>query len=287
MRSIPSAGEEPGLLRDLVRRPGVHAATESGIFALGVLAHADHVDIGGAAVGERRADAWQQPHRAQIDVLAEALTDRKNQLPHGDVIRHGGRTDRAEIDRIERPQPVECVRGHHAARLEEVRAAPREIRELDREAVARRCTLQHLDAGGDHLLSDPVARNDRDSIGRHQLSRLSVSSSPSVFLCLLRICVFCGSGLLVSSSSGVFRCLPRTLLRHAHRIDALAQRVRGADRADHACFAGQARQIADSKDRFDARAVRTDELLQAEGFQLPRRPCELLVVVQEQSADRR
>ena len=84
------AREDAGLLGHFVRRADVQAAADAGVLALGVLAHADHVDVGGAAVGERRGDARQQPHRPQVHVLVEALAQRQDQLPDRDVIGHRG-----------------------------------------------------------------------------------------------------------------------------------------------------------------------------------------------------
>ena len=78
--------EEAGLLGDFVRRADVDAAAEPGVLALGVLAHADHVDVGRRAVRERRRQAGKQPHRPQVDVLLKALAQRQQQIPHRDVI---------------------------------------------------------------------------------------------------------------------------------------------------------------------------------------------------------
>ena len=65
------------------------------------------------ASGER--DPGQQPHRPQVDVLIEALAERQDQLPHGDVSGTDGCADRAEVDRVERREPLEAVVVHHAA----------------------------------------------------------------------------------------------------------------------------------------------------------------------------
>src|SRR3954452_7863656 len=69
------AGEYADLLRDLVRGAAVNAAAHARVFTLRVLAHAYHVDIGGAAAGQRRRQTCKQPHRPQIDVLIEPLAD--------------------------------------------------------------------------------------------------------------------------------------------------------------------------------------------------------------------
>ena len=120
--------EDAGLLRHFVRRADVNAAAEARVFAFGVFADAHHVDVRGAAVGERRGQAGQQAHRPQVHVLVEALADRQDQIPDGDVIGHRRRADRAEIDRVERGQPLEPVLVHHPAVPRVVARSPRAAR---------------------------------------------------------------------------------------------------------------------------------------------------------------
>ena len=71
----------------------------------------------GAAVGERRGQPGEQPHRPQVDVLIEALAERQEQVPDGDVIGHRRRADRAEVDGVEGGEPLEAVFVHHPAVL--------------------------------------------------------------------------------------------------------------------------------------------------------------------------
>ena len=115
MRSMPCAREQAGLLGHFVRRADVNPAAEAGVFAFRVLAHADHVDVGRGAIGERRGEAGQQPHRPQVDVLLEALAQRQQQIPDRDVIGHRRRADRAEVDGVERGRALESVLVHHPA----------------------------------------------------------------------------------------------------------------------------------------------------------------------------
>ena len=53
-------------------------------------------------VAQRARDAGQDAGRPDVGVLVERLADREPQPPERDVVRHVGRADRAEIDRIER-----------------------------------------------------------------------------------------------------------------------------------------------------------------------------------------
>jgi len=54
---------------------------DAGIFALGVLADAHHVDLAGALVAQWAGDAAQQLDRPQVDVLVERLADGQQQAP--------------------------------------------------------------------------------------------------------------------------------------------------------------------------------------------------------------
>src|SRR3546814_8886874 len=56
---------------DLALRAREHRAADRGVLALGVLAHDEEVDVAGPAAGQRRGYARHQPHRPEIDVLAE------------------------------------------------------------------------------------------------------------------------------------------------------------------------------------------------------------------------
>ena len=71
LRSL--AGEDNRLDSDLIGCAAAQATADAGVLALRVFAHADHVDLGRALADERARDAWQQAHRAEIDILVEAL----------------------------------------------------------------------------------------------------------------------------------------------------------------------------------------------------------------------
>ena len=70
IRSQPRAGEDGLLHRHLLVGALVEPAADRGVLALVVLAHDEQVDVAGRAAGQRRPDALEQPHRAQVDVLA-------------------------------------------------------------------------------------------------------------------------------------------------------------------------------------------------------------------------
>ena len=129
------------------------------------------------AVGERRREAGQQPHRAEVHVLVEALPKRQNQLPHRHVIGDPWRADRAEVDGVERRKAVEPVFVHHPVVLQVVFAPPRQLGEGNR---GRRSACDRFDCGHprrNHFAADAVAGDDRDLklvIGCHCLVAASV-----------------------------------------------------------------------------------------------------------------
>ena len=149
------------------------APADRGILALVVLAHDEVVDVAGLAVGERRFEAVEEPHGAQVDVLLEAAADRDQQAPQRDVVGHAGPADGAQIDGVVLGDLVEPVGRHHGAGLGEALARPVEMVPgvVDAEAGADR--LQHADALGHHLVADAVAGDDGDPefVGRLRRGR--------------------------------------------------------------------------------------------------------------------
>ena len=105
-----------------------------------------------ARPAERRVDARQQPHRPQVDVLLEALAERKDQLARRNVIRHARIADRAQVDGVELAHLLEPVGVHHPAVPQVEIASPRKLGEIAAEVPLRRRHLHHLDAGGNDFL---------------------------------------------------------------------------------------------------------------------------------------
>jgi hypothetical protein len=171
--------EDAGLLGHLVRRAAVQPSADAAVLALRILAHADHVDIFGAAARERRRDAWQQPHRPQIHPLSEPLTQRQDQLTRRDVIGDTRIADRAEINRVERHQPIDAVVVHHAPVLQVVIAPPRDLRELADEVALFGGEIQDVDAGRDHFLADSVTRDHCYAISLHLMILPRKASTPT------------------------------------------------------------------------------------------------------------
>ncbi len=164
------AGEDRGLGRDLFRVAPVRAPAVAGIFALAVLAHDDPVDAAGRDGAKRRLDPRQEPRRAHIGVLVEALADGEAQAPQGQVVGQIGVADGAEEDRIEAFEILDAVLGHHAALGAVIVRAPRQGLDAKLEAGARGHGFEHLDPGRDHFLADAVARDRRDAIGGQRVS---------------------------------------------------------------------------------------------------------------------
>ena len=160
----PPAGEEGRLGGQLVIRARVQPAAGPRVLALGVLPHAQHVEVGRPAAGERAAHAGQEPHRPEVDVLLEALADGQDQLPHRHVVGHPGPAHRAEVDGVEVAQAIEAVRLHHPAGAAVVLAAPGQLLRLQPDPGRARGRFEDGQSGGDHLAADPVPRDDRDAM---------------------------------------------------------------------------------------------------------------------------
>ncbi len=153
--------EDAGLLRDLAIGADVDASADARVLAFGVFADAHHVDVRRAAIGQRRRQSRQQPHRPQVHVLLEALANGENQRRRR-AVGNAWRADRAEIDRIERRQALEAVGVHHPAVLFVELAAPGKLGERERHVAAARGGLERGDAGRNDFAADAVAGDDRD-----------------------------------------------------------------------------------------------------------------------------
>jgi hypothetical protein len=154
--------------RGLDRQPLVHAAADAGVFAFGVLAHDDPVEVFAAAGAQRALKPRQDAGRPHVRVLVEALADLQPQAPQRDVVGNVRVAGRAEEDRVLVAQRIQAIGRHHRAVCAEVVAAPVEMLELEAKAgggVGQ--GLQHLLAGRHHFLADAVAGNGRDAVSVH------------------------------------------------------------------------------------------------------------------------
>ena len=171
MRSTPARVKIDGLDGHLVAGADMHAAAGAGVFAFGVLADAEDVEVGPA---QRALDAREQAVRADVGVLHEGLADRQQQAVQRDGVRHlGGPADRAEEDRVEAAQDVDPVGGHHGAGGEAGLAGPVEARDLQPRPTCR-CDGE---GGVGDVAADPVAGDRGDPVGLHASSpRMSIST---------------------------------------------------------------------------------------------------------------
>src|SRR5437588_763507 len=148
---------------DLVAQAHMHAPARARVFAFGVLAHDDPVDL--RAVLKRRRHAGEHARRPHVRVLVVALADLQAQAPERDMVGHVGRAHGAEEDRIKALQPLEAAVGNVLPGFEVALGAPVEVREFELEAIGR--ALQHLDARGDYLVADAIAGNRGDAVRFH------------------------------------------------------------------------------------------------------------------------
>ncbi len=164
------AGEHRHIRRGFQRRALVHPAADAGVFALGVLAHDDPIELAAVDVAQRRRDPRQHARRPHIGVLIERLADGKPQAPQGDVVGHVGRPDRAEVNCVMILDLIAPVGGHHDAMPLVVIRAPVEMIERECKAAVARCQrFQDLDTGRDDFFADAVARDGGDFVGFHGL----------------------------------------------------------------------------------------------------------------------
>lgn len=80
------SGEDGDFRRDFAALSDVRTSTLTRIFAFGVFADDDPVEVTGAAILEWGGGASEDFCGAYIGVLLERLADRKAEAPQGDVI---------------------------------------------------------------------------------------------------------------------------------------------------------------------------------------------------------
>ena len=114
----------------------MHAATDAGVFALGVLTHDDPIEVLWSAALEWRVDAGQDARRTHIGILVKTLTDLQAQPPESDVIRNMRVTGRAKQNGVLLAQGVQAVGRHHLAVRAVPVATPAEVLEFEAETAA-------------------------------------------------------------------------------------------------------------------------------------------------------
>src|SRR5215475_3351406 len=166
-------GEYDGLLGDLVRRALLETSAPAAIFAFGIFAHTDEVDLATAFVAKRALRPGEQLDRAQVDVLVEALAYFDQHAAQADVIGHARRiADRAQVDRGEILQTSQGVIVHHPPCLQVVIAAPGEFFGLDLKAAYAGGRPQRAQARGDYFLADAISGDDGYAVFFHGSIRL-------------------------------------------------------------------------------------------------------------------
>jgi len=143
----------------------VHPPADLRIFAFDIFADDPHINIAGAFVTQRRRNAGQEPHRAQVHILIELAPDRDQQLPQRDMIRHTGKAHRTKEDRIMIAQLVDAIIRHHLTRRLERLARPIEWRLLDLKPMQRRHCIKNFQSFGHRLIANPVTGQHRNLVG--------------------------------------------------------------------------------------------------------------------------
>jgi hypothetical protein len=146
-------GVEADLGGHLVRGvPAQHAAVAH-VRALGALPDAEHVDLAG--LGQRAADAVEEPRRPQVHVVVELEAELEQQAALEDAGGHRRVADRAEQDRVVLAELLEDgvgqqLTGPPPAGRTQVVGGGLDVRD-DRP--------QDLEALGHHLGTDAVSRD--------------------------------------------------------------------------------------------------------------------------------
>jgi hypothetical protein len=99
--------------------------------------------------------------------LAQALSNREDEIAHRNVVRHRRRADRSEKDRVKRAQLIERVDRHHASGAQVVIASPWEVREFALKVMCGGHRVNHQPRRGNDFLSDAITSNDGNSVSRH------------------------------------------------------------------------------------------------------------------------
>jgi hypothetical protein len=114
------------------------------------------------------------------------------------VVGHSGITHRAQVNGIKRTQLFEAIFWHHAARLEVVLATPVEVLPREGQIEAASHGLEHADALGNDLVSNPVSFNYGDPI--------VLQTSLAVILFVGTTC--CKAPLAYEHPAGLRACAP-------------------------------------------------------------------------------
>ena len=109
---------------------------------------------------------------------SEAAPQGQNEAAYGDGLLHARIAHSSEEDRVEGPERVRPIGGHHLTAPEVVATAPREFLELEARVVLGLQRLHALDGLGDDLRADAVSRQHGDAMTSH--SGLLAGIAPSV-----------------------------------------------------------------------------------------------------------
>ena len=112
----------------------VGAAAHTGVFALGVFAHDDPVQVLRRAALEGGINAGQDAGGPHVGVLIEPLANLQPQAPQRDVVGDVWVARRAEQDGVLAPQLRQAIGGHHLAVGAVPVAAPAVAGEFKRQA---------------------------------------------------------------------------------------------------------------------------------------------------------
>jgi hypothetical protein len=148
-----SPREHARLEGDLRLEPAVRPPADTGVLALRVLAHEEHVHVARAAPSERAGNPRQQAAWPEVRPQVQPLADLEDHPPEGNMVGHRRIADRAEEDGVVVAQGLKRVLRHHPPVFVVVGGAPRKLGPLEREAQR----IHDSPGLRDHLGPYPVA----------------------------------------------------------------------------------------------------------------------------------
>ena len=159
-----AAGVQRLLRRGLDHRAAVHGPAGARVQALGVLPDDHQVEVLKLVPRHGAADARAELGRPQVHVQVEFGAQPEQQAALQDARRHRRVADRAEQDRVCRPQFVQHAVGQHLAGRVPVPRAERVRAPLDPEAAARGDGIDAAPRHRGDLGADPVAGHAGDGV---------------------------------------------------------------------------------------------------------------------------
>jgi hypothetical protein len=144
----------------------IYPTADFGIFPFIVFADNHQVDLSDLPF-YRGLDTGKKAHRPQGYVLVKFPSNRYQQTPQGKMVRHTGKPDSAQKDRVIGGQSCDAVRGHHPPVFPVIGAAPVKKIPIHLKTEPAAGRIHDTNPFVDDFLSDSVTRNNGDMMSFH------------------------------------------------------------------------------------------------------------------------